>query len=57
MTLRHAAALALVGWYLMAPPMVAARLTDRYGRLRVKTEISDYTHGGEINENGDEFYS
>jgi len=30
---RHAAALALAGWYLMVPPVVAARVTDRYGGL------------------------
>jgi len=54
---RHAAALALVGWHLMAPPVMAARVADRNGRLRVKTEIPDYTHRGEINENVDEFYS
>jgi hypothetical protein len=38
-------------------PTIAARLTDRYGRLRVKTEIPNYMHRGEINENDDEFYS
>jgi hypothetical protein len=40
---RHAAALALVGWYLMVPPVVAARVTDRYGGLRLKGK-SRITH-------------
>ena len=40
---RHAAALALVGWYLMVPPVVAARVTDRYGGLRLKRK-SRITH-------------
>jgi hypothetical protein len=42
MKLRHAAALALVGWYLMTPPVTTVKGSDRYYRVLARAAICDW---------------
>jgi hypothetical protein len=45
MNLRHAAALALVGWYLMTPPIIAE---NGVAKADPTAPLSQWTHGGRI---------
>lgn len=42
MKLRHAAALALVGWYLMVPPLIANPNPTTGGQLEVSAPLSKW---------------
>ena len=44
MKLRHTAALALVGWYLMVPPVTTVKGSDRYYRVVTKAAIGEWEY-------------
>ena len=53
MNIRHAAALALVGWYLMTPPMVMPNRVTTWITYDTTAPPSKWDHIGSLDETAD----